>query len=358
MTRVVFSFPASFALGRLLLAGAAAGCVPEIETDLSQITAPRLLAIASSPAETQSGKEVTLSALVAVPEGAEVPRLDWAMCLSRKPLTELGPVSPLCLQPDDGSGAVLALGRGASVTATLDQDVCRLFGPLQPTSETGEPEGRPVDPDITGGFYQPFTARLGRVPSLGAVRIDCDPVNVSREQSIAYRNRYRSNENPVVSELSRRGPSGFEALEPDDTADPTRVSAGERLLLRASWNDCPTQSTCGDGLCTAFEDRTSCAEDCAEAPRGCTGAEPYVWYDRETSRVEPRREGISVAWYASRGRFEHEQTGLDEEQAASSSFTENTWIAGDQPGPATLWLVIRDTRGGQSWRTQRFEVTP
>src|SRR4051812_17996532 len=88
-------------------------CVPEFDTDLSQLSEPRLLAIAATPAETQAEKPVTLTALVAGPEGMAAPRIDWTMCLSRKPLTELGPVNPVCLAPDDGSGAVQSLGHGS-----------------------------------------------------------------------------------------------------------------------------------------------------------------------------------------------------------------------------------------------------
>ena len=333
-------------------------CVPDFDTDLTRLTEPRLLAIASTPAETQAQKQVTLTALIAVPEGSSAPRLDWTMCLSRKPLTELGPVNPLCLEPDDGSGAVQNLGTGVSVTATLDKEVCKLFGPLRPSPMGGEAAGRPVDPDVTGGFYQPFAARFGATISLGAVRLDCDLANVNRDEVIAYRERYRVNENPRITDLSWLAGGGTQTLESDDGVAPTQVRTGQALRLRASWDECNTESVCGDGLCTAFEDQTSCSEDCGGTLRGCTGAEPYVWYDRETESVAARREGVAVAWYASRGRFANEQTGLDEAQASSATSTENTYFTSDEPGPATIWVVIRDSRGGQSWEIRHFEVTP
>jgi len=128
------------------LLASTSGCVPEFDTDLSQLTEPRLLAISSSPAETQPQKQVTLTALVAVPEGQQAPAVDFAVCLARKPLTELGPVNPLCLAPDDGSGAVVGLGRGASATATLDKDVCKLFGPLRPSRWAEMAPGDPPTP--------------------------------------------------------------------------------------------------------------------------------------------------------------------------------------------------------------------
>jgi hypothetical protein len=342
-------------LAAALLAFAASGCVPDFDTDLSELTEPRVLAIAATPAETQSAKPVSLTALVAVPEGQTAPRLDWTMCLSRKPLTELGPVNPRCFEPDDGSGAVLDLGRGATVTATLDKDVCKLFGPLRPSPNGSEAAGRPADPDITGGFYQPFVARLGSASTLGSVRLDCDLANVDRDEAFNYRQRYRVNETPRIASIARVNDSALDPLLADDA--PLRVSPGSSIELRVSWDECSTESRCGDGLCTAFEDSSSCAEDCTDTLHGCTGAEPYVWYNREKEHVESRREGVSVAWYASRGHFEHEQTGLDEGQAETRSFTENRYFSGKSAGPVTLWLVMRDTRGGQSWEVRHLEVT-
>jgi hypothetical protein len=340
------------------LALASAACVPDFDTDLSQLTEPQVLAISSSPAEAAPEKPLKLSALVAVPEGERAPRLDWTMCLARKPLTELGPVSPLCFGAgsDEDSGSVVDLGSGSSVDATLDKDVCKLFGPLRPAPVGNEGAGRPADPDVTGGFYQPFVARLGGATTLGSVRIDCDLANVNRDEAIDYRKRYRSNENPRIAEVARLTDAGSEPLAADD--EPFTLAAGSRLALRASWDECSTTSKCGDGLCTAFEDSTTCAEDCSGALRGCTGAEPYVWYDAQRQSVQPRREGIRVAWYASRGHFEGEQTGLDEAEAGDRSFTDNTYVANAEPGPVTLWLVIRDTRGGQSWEIRHLEVTP
>ncbi|HEX2872752.1 MAG TPA: hypothetical protein VHP33_15930 [Polyangiaceae bacterium] len=341
-------------LGLLTLSAA---CVPDFETDLSALRAPRLLAIASNPAETQGKKPATLTALVAVPEGETAPEVDWTLCLSRKPLTELGPVNPLCLEADDGSGAVASLGRGESVDTVLDQDVCKLFGPLRPSAMAGEPAGRPVDPDVTGGFYQPVVANLDGATSLGSIRIDCDPANLNRDDALEFRARYRVNENPKLSTVSISS-GGSDPVTLTDAADaPTEVRASSVVTFRAEWDACPVDSVCGDGLCTANEDSANCADDCADGmAHGCTGAESYVWYDRERYRVEPRREGITVAWYASKGSFELEQTGLDEDQTGSRRSTSNSWRPGSAVGSATVWVVARDTRGGVSWRVQHFTI--
>lgn len=328
----------------------ASACVPDFDDDLSQVSEPRILALRATPAEAKENGETTLEALVAVPEGEATPPLEFGMCLARKPLTQLGPVNQECLSARPPPDVLQRLGRGLAVPAVLPADACRLFGPLQPAPQAGMPSGRPVDPDVTGGFYQPFVAHLGSSPAAGAIRIDCDP-NAGRDESIQYRRRYRSNENPQLSRVTVQGAG---ELSEEQTLS---VRAGDRLELTAGWDECPATSRCGDGLCTANEDQGSCAEDCT-TPRGCTGAEHYVWYDPEKQSIRPRLEGVTVAWYSSRGRFESEQTGLSEEEAASSSQTRNGWLVTPEPGPATLWLVVRDTRGGQSWRTFHVEVTP
>jgi hypothetical protein len=335
----------------LLLALSASGCVPDFNDDLSRITEPQLLSLRSTPAEAKENVETSLEALVAVPDGQAAPEVKFGLCLARKPLTQLGPINQDCLKPNAPSDILVPLGVGKDAKVKLPEDACRLFGPLRPAAEAGKPAGRPVDPDVTGGFYQPFVARLGDQVSVGAVRLDCDLSGAGRDDSVKYRQQYRSNENP---QLTRVALSDQGDLNEADTA---QISAGDRVAFDAAWEACPTSSSCGDGFCTANEDQTSCAEDCLE-PRGCTGSERYVSYDPEKQAVVARREGITVAWFASRGHFQEEQTGFSEAEAANATETHNTWSPGTEAGPATVWLVIRDTRGGQSWKTFHFEVSP
>jgi hypothetical protein len=331
-------------------------CVPDFGTDLSEVRGPILLAISASPAETQARKQTTLTALVATPPGRPTVTPAWNLCLARKPLTELGPVNAECLERDAGPDVVQDLGRGASVQATLDADVCKLFGPLRPSSATGAPAGRPVDPDVTGGFYQPIAAHLGDVVSLGAIRIDCDPANIDRDQAVAFRQQYRVNENPRLSSVDVLD---GDVSEPLPAEGRTKIEAGSSLSLSVGWQACPSESVCGDQYCTANEDAASCAEDCAPGQaQGCPGAEQYAWYDREAQQVVSRREAISVAWYTSSGHFDNEQTGREESEASSSRSSDNVWRVGEESGDATLWIVVRDSRGGQSWEIRQFEITP
>ena len=341
------------ALGRFALGLAALGCTPELPSGASLIDSPRLLAIRTEPAEAapkgNSATEMTWSALYVGPNGDEDPSaLDWALCDERKPLATAGEISPKCLVPT--SISLVDLGNGASVSGTLPEDGCRLFGPNPPPPAPGEPAARPTDPDSTGGFYQPLRvadARNGSYTySVGLTRISCGLARVSAEESTAYQQRYRPNENPKLSSVVA-SPGDGETPLTDEAATTVSVAHGAHLVFRASWPDCALSSTCGDGICGANEDRTSCADDCTE-PRGCAGSEPYVSFDLASQAVIDRREGMRVSWYATGGTFEHDRSGRTEDQA-SVSYADNAWTAPDQAGDVRVWVVLRDDRGGVDW---------
>jgi len=329
----------------------AVGCVPTFDDNLPLIEQPTLLSIASEPAEATPGKEVQLSALVGVPrvDGA-APQVDWGLCVARKPLTELGPVNPVCIQPPvKAPKEIVDLGSAPTVTATLPLDACRLFGPSLPEPMNGEPAGRPVDPDPTGGFYQPIgaTLRSSGVTSLGAVRIFCPPSGLDQEQAAEFNSKYRNNQSPRIQTLSARPESGGSSLIPDEP-ESLVVSPKQVLSFEAAWPTCPTSAQCGDGVCSAGEDRSNCVEDCT-TPKGCTGAENYVWFNPETRAVEPRHESIRVSWFSTAGRFANAVTGREESELETT--TENTWTAPETSGEVRVWAVIRDARGGQSFRS-------
>lgn len=320
----------SLGLGAALLA-----CTDEPEVDLSRIDRPRVIALIASPAEAQPGESVTLSALVAGPDGTELdPELDWSLCLARRPLAELGPVAQACLDADADAGmdveALLELGRGASVVATLPDDACRRFGPEPPASEPGQPTGRPVDPDPTGGYYQPIAARSSEGElSFAGVRLECGLAGATAAQASEYATRHQRNVAPRVSDLGLR-------------AGGSVVAAGERVSLRASWPACPREPSCGDAICSLDEQQT-CSDDCTHLA-GCEGAETHVYFDPLALELATRREAIGVTWYASAGTLDEARTGRASDDERSSS--DNTWVAPDEPGLVHVWVVLRDDRGG------------
>ena len=348
----------SFALFSTLVA-----CRPEFDDDLAVIERPRILAVQASvaipgvepevrpaaqakPSEGEP-EEVTWRALV-VDRTGTLPQdapLDWALCLARKPLTELGPVSPACLVRE--SADLVPLGSGNTVKGVVPSNACSLFGPQLPET------GRPVDPDLTGGFYQPLRLLLpleGDFYALGQTRLVCTLSGVTQAQSREFVQRDRRNYNPALARVVAREVAGSSDLS---SSEPLIVGPGEQLNLEAEWLFCELDDVCGDGLCGIDETRESCPEECTDLPPGCTGAERYVAFDPESRTIVSRREAITVSWYSNAGKYANERTGTAEGDTANVS--SNVWTAPGS-GEATLWVVIRDSRGGVGFQEYRVQV--
>jgi hypothetical protein len=330
--------------GFALAASLATGCVPNLDTDESSVTAPRVLAVVTEPAEARPGASVRYSALLVDQDGPrEQGALAWFYCLAQKPLAELGPVDPVCLQA--GARQLSRIGRGAEVQGAIPPNACALFGPNIPQPEEGQEPGRPVDPDDTGGFKQPVVLGLnvgqGDQLILFEQRISCDLPGVSAQLAAQYRQRYHANENPQIRDvLVQRGDGSEQRLGPGERLD---VERSEELTLRVRWSGCPESDSCGDTVCGPDETRESCSEDCA-APVGCTGQERYLWFDTAKRDLVVRRESMRLAWYATGGSYREERTGQDEDDG--SNVNRNHWTAPKGAGDATLWVVARDARGG------------
>jgi hypothetical protein len=336
----------------------AASCVPKVDDDLSTVAAPRILAVRATPAEVAAQKSTVLEVLVAAPDNVTIPTIEWQACEDRKPLTELGPVNPSCLElVPGGDDTHIPLGSGTSAELTPSREVCSLFGPTAPPPKAGEAKGgRAVDPDVTGGFYQPVVAFLDGVPTLGTVRLDCGLPTAPRDAIVAYNSQHRANNNAEISVLTLVDGKTESALPDDDDAAPMPVGAGRTVTLRAEWAACPRKPECGDGVCSEGEDTSTCSDDCT-TPVFCTGAETYAYYDTGKRQVIPRREGIVVAWYATEGDFGERLTGVAESDPDTTS-TETRWTAPTRAGTVDSWAVIRDDRGGISWRHYRLAVAP
>jgi len=320
------------------------GCVPELDSDEATVREPRVLAIMADPAEAAPGKQVRYRALVADASGTrEDLAPTWFHCLAQRPLAELGPVSRDCLSAE--RGRLRALGQGLGLEASLPADACALFGPNPPLPVGDEPPGRPVDADESGGYKLPVVVGLdsGRGVSAGLYeqRISCGLAGVAPAVSLDYSLRYHANENPELRELRVRRADG--SLETVAAGQAIAVGPSERVELEAVWPDCPASDTCGDAVCGADESRLTCAADC-EPMRGCAGAERYLYFDSQRDALVARREALRLAWYTTAGSFDEERTGAAADELRSTST--NGFRAAEQPTAGTLWLVIRDSRGG------------
>lgn len=323
-------------------------CVPELDVDEAVVREPRVIAVQARPAEARPGEQVTYRVLYVDEDGRrESGDIRWFYCRAPKPLAELGPINRDCL--DGSSGALERFGRGLQVRGSVPSDTCSLFGPNPPPPRADEPPGRPTDPDDTGGYKQPVMIGVntdaGQDVLLFEQRIRCNLSGVPPQVSIEYNQRYHINENPRVSRIGVRRANGSVAEVAAD--DVLEVKRGEKVTLAVQWPLCPLSDECGDGVCGPDETSSSCAQDCNPFD-GCGGQERYVWFNTETRALEVRRESLRVAWYGTGGTFEYERTGAGEEETRREST--NVWTAPDKAGDLTLWVVLRDARGGVGFR--------
>jgi hypothetical protein len=341
---------ASFALG---------ACRPNIEGRPSLVQSERILAVRSVPADAKPKAALQYDSLFVGPDGVlDGEALDWALCRKRKALTETGAIASECLALE--ASVLEPLGVGTGIAGSVLTDGCELFGPTPAAPKAGEPSSRPADPDTTGGYYQSVRVVSGSGPrdySVGVTRLACGLGGATQEQAADFTRRYRSNENPTLSELVLGYADGSEEMLSTAESDSViSVARGEQVTLRAAWADCSGPVVCGDGVCGEGEDSSSqsCPDDCKE-PHGCTGSEPYVYFDPLKRRLSDRRESIRVSWFATAGRFEHERTGRTETEAAETTTT-NPWTAPEESADVWLWVVIRDDRGGVGWSSYRLRV--
>lgn len=332
----------------------AMSCVPSFEDDTTRIEETRILALRTDPAEPRPGESIRLTALVASAnpdEGSEDDEeLAWYACTARRPATELGPVAQECLTDFGAPSEVLEpVGNGPSVEWVVAGDACRRFGPLPPpTDNEGASPASPASPDQTGGYFQPIVVgtpiETANEPYLGVVRLLCGGAGLPQEELVTFNRGYRPNENPEIEEL--RADLDGTPLNLDG-GDPLEIEVGSQLTWTVSWASCPKQAVCGDGLCTAGENANSCIEDCeGESVSGCTGAEAYLLNDPQTKTVVERIETLQVSWFATEGAFEFSTTDNTDSETASS----NVWTAPSTPTAVRLWIVVRDSRRGTTWR--------
>jgi hypothetical protein len=333
---------------------ALAACTPELDDRSFLVKGPSLLAIASLPAEAQAPAEVTYRALYVDPNGERsAGDLEWAFCTARRALTDEGTVSPACLSPEGAD--LLPIGAGSSAKGALPMDACRLFGPDPPEPMDGLPAGRPVDPDRSGGYYQPVRLLVrdsGARYAIGATRLVCGLADASAEVAADFGKRYRRNESPAIASLSLVREGATEPIPPDISG--AKVKPGEKVTLRASWAKCPTDPVCGDGVCGSDEDVQGCPADCT-TPKGCSGAEPYLLFDPTARALVTRREQIRVSWFATGGELAEDVVGRSADETKDD--VDNTFTAPSQAGEVRLWLVIRDERGGIGWQGYRLAVS-
>lgn len=327
------------------------GCVPDFDVDETVIVDQQILAISATPAEAAAADGVVYRALVVSPDGTITDAtLTWKYCADIKPQAELGPVSARCVEGDPE--ATVAIPAAEPVTAMMPFETCRYFGPDSPPTTTGE-AGRPADPDVTGGYRQPVRVALGDSVSFYEHRIACGLAGATQEQSADFRRRSRRNANPRIDDLFIVRADGVEVATRED--EPVSLAPGEAIELIVRWPECPTEAVCGDDVCLPDENADDCREDC-RLQRTCKGAETYITFDPLEREIVTRREAMRVAWVATRAGLEVPRTGVLGDDDATES--RNRFVAPSVPGVVTVYVVLRDERGGTTWQTLQLEVEP
>lgn len=332
-----------------------AACNPVFDDRFSEVDSPRVLAVQSNPAQVAPKQTVQYQTLVVNTRGTVTdPQIDWSFCTQAKPVNELNDVAVACFGTSDN---VQPFAMGATAKGKLPSVACRQFGPDIPVTMPGEPSARPTDADTTGGYYQPVILALHdsgqTLSSLAETRITCPLANSTGKQDEDYQRGTKSNENPQLSSVVVTSMGNAPLTDAGDAA-PLVVQHGTKIMLRASWPGCPPKPLCGDGMCTSGETVVDCPEDCTN-PVGCAGPEEYVYLDPAQGTLVDRRESMRVSWFATAGEFDDDHTGrLEEEYATTSS--DNPWRAPATAGPISMWVVLRDDRGGVDFHSFQVQV--
>ncbi len=270
-------------------------CRPSFEDDPARVTDTRVLAVRIEPPEVRPGDTVVARALVASRSGTVSDAVvEWAACREPKAPSENRSVSQACL--DD---LLPSAGTGLEVSVAIPGDACALFGPETP------PGGlRPRDADATGGYFQPIRLELGGDTAIALERVLCSLPSAPIDVALALRSGYTPNRNPTirsVTALVRGTPTPMDGIPTD-----------EEVRFEIEWEP-------GD-------------------------AEGYLAFDPAEGRIVSRREALRVAWLATGGELEVEQTALGEDDVSTTM--DNAWRAPPAPGVVHLWAVLRDSRGG------------
>ena len=281
------------ALGVCLLTA----CSPDTGLPASLVDRQRILAVRAEPAESLLGEIVHYTALVASPDGTLLgDDLAWSVCVVRKSIDENTPVAQGCVLSDLKESA-----RGSSVAIKTPTSACVNFGPLAPPSSAGTL--RPTDPDSTIGYYLPIRLVLNGSIAMVRERVRCDPVGASLALYQSFRDHYLSNLNPTII--------GVAASVGGVPVDLDHLPANQPIQFTVEW-----------------------------APES---AEGYFAPDPTTQTLVDRRESMTVAWFATAGRFDEATTGRGE--GDPGTYATNLWQS-PSAGVVHAWFVLRDSRGG------------
>ena len=273
----------------LVLALAVAGCGNTFDP-ASFVDKLRLLAVKAEPPDVAFGAMSTLTATATNP-GGSTPTITWDACLLPPPPATGQAVNMDCVALPEGDPALLPIGQGASVTATM---------PMLTESMLGLP-------DETNGFYLPVRLKLeadgNTLVAFYWLRIFLGPLTPNAP-----------NKNPVLTGIFTvpSADAGADEDMPLDDANPIVVHDKGELALRARVTP--------------------------------ESEESYVVFDGDPRTTPPRTvtETVRISWYTTAGEFDNDVTGPAKPDTTLT-------LDKHQPAPGStidLRVVARDDRGG------------
>lgn len=335
--------PRSATLVLVLLAACTGDLPPQyLVTDL------RILALRSTVegaagdvADADRGEQIRLDALVANPRGHPDLTVTWLACLP----TATDALPP-CLDPAylraperllaDPRALVLGTGvslvvPGAALQAQLDAAVAQAFDGLVARATS--------DPAYQCQLYVELPvvalATAGDRRELAVKRVRLTPVQ--QVAGTPLEGGYVRNANPLVLDV-RLDPS-----VPDECSDGASVV----VPCDASASCAPGEWCGGDGLCAGSPFPQGSHLLCAR-PR--PGAIQTFERCASDGTREPVYETLSWQWYVTAGR-------IDDAGTIGNAGGDHALLSRD-PGAFTVWVVLRDGRGGVSWASRDYPAVP
>jgi hypothetical protein len=291
------------------------GCGEDFDP-YNRLNSLRVLAIASEPASPGSAETATLTPLIYATEDDPPLGYAWSWCPLAAPIPDGGECAI-----DEAEFAQLAMGSGVSPPPyDLGSDPTAQFSNV-------------FDPELLAG--------LCAQSAEGLALLDCEhgfPIQIrftvtsASDELVAVRTlrlrfgEIEANQNPAIAAIRATLPEQgeLELAEPSEDAEP------EVTLQRRAG--------------------TTITADISE-----NEAESYQ------SAGEQARERLLVTWFVESGSTKYEHTSFDEGVQPIEETVENSWeperVSEYPPEVARLFVVVRDDRGGVSWRSAAVQLS-
>lgn len=307
-------------IGSVLLA---TGCIAPLDSP-TIVKTPRILAIVAEPPEAAPGADFAFRAMISVPENVPRPlSLRWYRCLSPgRILSEAGlfvrlpsEIEAMFPCPDP---VVLDPAEPFVVPGAESQRIVEL---IEAAASVGSFDTAVLEQILaTAGL--PFVVDVEVLDANGVVV-------VSGYKRAAFTTRASPTTNPPrpVFVIDER----WAIVGSDDGSFACRSLDGTAPSLEPDVN-------------VVIDPRFEPGEDGAE-----TWLETFPIYDY-TGGVREARENAYYSWFATAGAFSAAITRPPDRQVI--------WRTPAEPGPATLWLVVRDGHLGVSACRLELEITP